>query len=70
MGEQKVDIAATTPLPSREAISEALLADEEVLVDALIAQARFTDDEDRRIEAVATRLVCAVASLTRDRWPA
>ncbi|MEZ5827598.1 MAG: proline dehydrogenase family protein [Hyphomicrobiales bacterium] len=66
MGEPKVDIAATTPLPSREAISEALLADEEALVDALIAQARFTDDEDRRIEAVATRLVEAARAGRRE----
>jgi len=52
-----MDIAATTPLLGREAISGALLADEDALVAALIEKARFSDEERRRIEAVATRLV-------------
>jgi len=57
MGELKVDTIAQ--LPSREAIGEALLADEGRLVDALIEAARFSEPEQRRIEAVATRLVAA-----------
>ncbi|HZJ11190.1 MAG TPA: proline dehydrogenase family protein, partial [Methyloceanibacter sp.] len=57
MGEPRIDIAATTPLPSREAIGGALLADEDALVEALIDKARFSDDERQRIEAVATGLV-------------
>ncbi|HUW74920.1 MAG TPA: bifunctional proline dehydrogenase/L-glutamate gamma-semialdehyde dehydrogenase PutA [Methyloceanibacter sp.] len=52
-----MDIAATAPLLGREAISGALLADEDALVAALIEGARFSDKERRRIEAVATRLV-------------
>ena len=57
MGAPKLDIAAIPKLPSREAISAALLADEDTLVAALIAKARFGGDERQRIEAVATRLV-------------
>ncbi len=59
MGEPVVDIAAMTQLPSREAIGEALLADEDALVDALIEAARFSEAERGRIAAVATRLVAA-----------
>jgi RHH-type proline utilization regulon transcriptional repressor/proline dehydrogenase/delta 1-pyrroline-5-carboxylate dehydrogenase len=59
MGEPVVDIAAMTQLPSREAIGEALLADEGRLVEGLIARARFSEPERDRIEAVATRLVKA-----------
>src|SRR5680860_113338 len=57
MGELKVDTIAQ--LPSREAIGEAWLADEGRLADALIEAARFSEPEQRRIEAVATRLVAA-----------
>ncbi len=57
MGEPEADIAAMTQLPSREAIGEALLADEGRLVEALIARARFSGAERGRIAAVATRLV-------------
>ncbi len=57
MGAPRMDIAATAPLLGREAISGALLADEDALVAALIEGARFSDKERRRIEAVATRLV-------------
>jgi RHH-type transcriptional regulator, proline utilization regulon repressor / proline dehydrogenase / delta 1-pyrroline-5-carboxylate dehydrogenase len=53
----QADIAADLPLPSRAAIGEALLADEDRLVAALIDKARFSEDERRRIEAVATSLV-------------
>jgi RHH-type transcriptional regulator, proline utilization regulon repressor / proline dehydrogenase / delta 1-pyrroline-5-carboxylate dehydrogenase len=44
-------------LPSRRAIGEALLADEDGLVEALIARARVSPEQARRIEALATRLV-------------
>ena len=57
MREPRIDIAANTPLPGREAIGGALLADEDALVAALIEKARFSDDERQRIEAVATGLV-------------
>jgi len=57
MGAPKLDIAAIPKLPSREAISAALLTDEDPLVAALIAKARFGGDERQRIEAVATKLV-------------
>src|SRR5665811_2176844 len=57
MREPRIDIAANTPLPGREAIGGALLADEDALVAALFEKARFSDDERQRIEAVATGLV-------------
>jgi RHH-type proline utilization regulon transcriptional repressor/proline dehydrogenase/delta 1-pyrroline-5-carboxylate dehydrogenase len=57
MGEPKRDIGPALLLRGREAISEALFAEEGPLVEALIAQARFSDDERRRIETIATRLV-------------
>jgi RHH-type proline utilization regulon transcriptional repressor/proline dehydrogenase/delta 1-pyrroline-5-carboxylate dehydrogenase len=57
MGEPKIDIAVSPKLPSREAIGEALLADEDKLVGALIEKARFSEAERQHIETVATRLV-------------
>jgi RHH-type proline utilization regulon transcriptional repressor/proline dehydrogenase/delta 1-pyrroline-5-carboxylate dehydrogenase len=57
MGAPRADIAATIRLPSREAIGEALLADEDALVAVLTDKARFSDAERERIEAVAVRLV-------------
>ena len=57
MGEPVVEIAAMTQLPNREAIGDALLTDEDRLVDALIGAARFSEAERGRIAAVATRLV-------------
>ena len=45
--------------PSRSAIGEALLVDEDRLVENLIAQTRFTGEQARRIEVLATRLVQA-----------
>ena len=66
MGAPRADIAATVRLPSREAISEALLADEDALVAALIDKARFSDAERERIEAVAVRLVEAARAGRRE----
>jgi RHH-type proline utilization regulon transcriptional repressor/proline dehydrogenase/delta 1-pyrroline-5-carboxylate dehydrogenase len=59
MGEPKRDIAAPPSLPSRQAISEALLVEEGPLVESLIAQTRFSEDERSRIERLATNLVKA-----------
>src|SRR4029450_9249439 len=59
MGEPKRDIAAPPSLPSRGAIGEALLAEEGPLVESLIRQARFNDQERRQIERLATNLVKA-----------
>ncbi len=44
-------------LPTRRAIGEALLADEDGMVEASIARARVSPEQARRIEALATRLV-------------
>ena len=57
MGEAKRDIAALAPLPRREAISDALLVEEGPLVESLIARARFSEEERRRIELLASDLV-------------
>ena len=46
-------------LPPRHRIAELYLADEARLVEQLIAQARFTAEEQRRIEALAVTLVHA-----------
>ena len=59
MGEPKRDIAALAPLPRREAISDALLVEEGPLVESLIARARFSEEERRRIELLASDLVKA-----------
>jgi RHH-type transcriptional regulator, proline utilization regulon repressor / proline dehydrogenase / delta 1-pyrroline-5-carboxylate dehydrogenase len=59
MGEPKRDIAAPPSLPSRRAIGEALLAEEGPLVESLIRQARFNDQERRQVERLATNLVKA-----------
>src|SRR3954452_24741810 len=60
MGEAKRDIGAIAPLPSRQTISEALLAEEGPLVESLIKQARTSEEERRRIELLASDLVKAV----------
>ncbi|HET7211010.1 MAG TPA: proline dehydrogenase family protein, partial [Methyloceanibacter sp.] len=44
-------------LPTRRAISDSLLADEDGLVEALIARARVSPEQAQRIEALAARLV-------------
>ena len=59
MGEAKLDIGQSVVIPDRRGISANLLAEEKPLVEGLIAQARFPDDEQRRIETVARRLVQA-----------
>ncbi len=59
MGEPKRDIAAPSSLPGRQAISEALLADEGSLVESLISQVRFGHEDRRQIERLATKLVKA-----------
>src|SRR6266545_3088576 len=59
MGEPKRDIGAIPSLPSREAISEALLAEEGPLVGTLIKQARASQEERLQIELLASDLVKA-----------
>ena len=66
MGEPKRDIGATAPLPGREAISEALFADEGRLVAALIEQARTSAEERCRIELLAGDLVKAARGGRRE----
>ncbi|MBC8013955.1 MAG: bifunctional proline dehydrogenase/L-glutamate gamma-semialdehyde dehydrogenase PutA, partial [Methyloceanibacter sp.] len=59
MAEPKRHIGPGGQLPGRSAISEALLAEEGPLVEGLIARARFSAEERRRIEALASDLVKA-----------
>jgi RHH-type proline utilization regulon transcriptional repressor/proline dehydrogenase/delta 1-pyrroline-5-carboxylate dehydrogenase len=59
MGEPKRDIGAIPSLPSREAISKALLAEEGLLVESLIKQACTSQEERLRIELLASDLVRA-----------
>ncbi|WP_204376689.1 bifunctional proline dehydrogenase/L-glutamate gamma-semialdehyde dehydrogenase PutA [Methyloceanibacter marginalis] len=66
MGAPRADIAATLSLPSRAAIGGALLADEDQLVTALIEQARLSDEQKKRVTAVATRLVEAARTGRRE----
>ena len=66
MGERKRDIDPATPLPGREAISAALLADEDRLVEALIAKARFGGEDRRKIETLALSLVKAARAGRRE----
>jgi RHH-type proline utilization regulon transcriptional repressor/proline dehydrogenase/delta 1-pyrroline-5-carboxylate dehydrogenase len=66
MGEPKRDIGPAPLLPGREAVSEALLAEEGSLVEALIAEARVSEGERRRIEAVASDLVKAARAGRRE----
>jgi len=66
MAKPKLDPEMVVPLPGREAISAALLADEGKLVDALIEQARTSDAERHRIEGVAVRLVEAAREGRRE----
>src|SRR5262245_12409369 len=67
MGELKREIAAPPSLPSRQAIGEALLAEEAPLVDSLIERARFTEEERGRIERLATDLVKAARKGRREQ---
>jgi RHH-type proline utilization regulon transcriptional repressor/proline dehydrogenase/delta 1-pyrroline-5-carboxylate dehydrogenase len=57
MGEPKRHIGPSARLPGRSAINEALLAEEGPLVEALIADARFSALERNQIETLAIRLV-------------
>jgi RHH-type proline utilization regulon transcriptional repressor/proline dehydrogenase/delta 1-pyrroline-5-carboxylate dehydrogenase len=66
MAKLKLDTEAVVLLPGRKAISAALLAEEGTLVDALIEQARTSDDERRRIESLAARLVEAAREGRRE----
>jgi RHH-type transcriptional regulator, proline utilization regulon repressor / proline dehydrogenase / delta 1-pyrroline-5-carboxylate dehydrogenase len=66
MGAPEVDITTNAPLPSRGALGEVLLADEDALVLALIAEARFSEAQRQRIAKVATRLVEAARAGRRD----
>src|SRR3970282_1419714 len=59
MGDAKRHIGPSAQLPGRSAINEALLAEEGPLVEALIADARFSEEERRRVEALASDLVKA-----------
>jgi RHH-type proline utilization regulon transcriptional repressor/proline dehydrogenase/delta 1-pyrroline-5-carboxylate dehydrogenase len=57
MAEAKRHIEPSTRLPSRAAIGEALLIEEDPLVQTLIGQARFNEAQRSRIETLAIRLV-------------
>jgi RHH-type proline utilization regulon transcriptional repressor/proline dehydrogenase/delta 1-pyrroline-5-carboxylate dehydrogenase len=57
MAKPSLHIGPGAHLPSRAAIGAALLVDEESLVEELIARARFSPEQKRRIEALATSLV-------------
>jgi len=48
MGKAKRDIGPVVPLPGRAAVSAALLAEEGLLVETLIAQAAVNQEEDRK----------------------
>ena len=66
MGEPKLKIGASLSPPDRKRLSEALLADEDSLVPALIEQARMSAEEQREIEALAARLVRAARKGRRE----
>jgi len=66
MGEPKRHIGPSAQLPGRSAINKALLAEEGPLVEALIGDARFNEEERRRIEALASDLVKAARAGRRE----
>ncbi len=66
MGKAKRDNGLAVPLPGREALSEALLAEEGPLVETLIAQAAFSAEERGRIASLATGLVKAARAGRRE----
>lgn len=66
MAKPKLDTESVLSLPGREAIGEALLADEGPLVEALIEQARTSDEERCRIELLASDLVKAARDGRRE----
>ena len=57
MGEPKLKIGENLSLPGRAGLSEALLADEDELVAALIDKARCSEEEQREIAQLAEQLV-------------
>ena len=59
MAKPKLETESVLLLPGRAAIGEALLAEEGPLVEALIARSRFSEEERRRIAALASDLVKA-----------
>ncbi len=59
MAKPKLESEAFVHLPSRAAISLALLAEEGKLVESLIAKARVSEEERQRIERLAVMLVQA-----------
>jgi RHH-type transcriptional regulator, proline utilization regulon repressor / proline dehydrogenase / delta 1-pyrroline-5-carboxylate dehydrogenase len=66
MGEPKPNIGHSVRLPSRAGISEALLVPEGPLVQALIAEARFSEEQRRDIAAIASGLVKAARAGRRE----
>lgn len=66
MGEPKLKIGAPPITPDGKGLSEALLADEDKLVSALIEQARFSEEEQREIARLAGRLVQAARAGRRE----
>ena len=66
MGEPKPHIGHSVRLPSRAGISEALLAPEGPLVQALIEQARFSEAQRRDIATIASDLVKAARAGRRE----
>jgi RHH-type proline utilization regulon transcriptional repressor/proline dehydrogenase/delta 1-pyrroline-5-carboxylate dehydrogenase len=66
MGEPKRHIGPSGELPDRAAIERDLLAEEGPLVESLVAKARFSEEERRRIEALATKLVSAARAGRRE----
>ena len=59
MGEPKLKIGENLSLPRRAGFREALLADEDQLVAALIERARCNEEEQREIAQLAEQLVLA-----------
>ena len=59
MGEPKLKIGENLSLPRRAGFREALLADEDRLVAALIERARCSEEEQREIAQLAEQLVLA-----------
>ena len=59
MGEPKLKIGQNLSLPSRDGLSQELLADEDRLVASLIERARCTENEQREIARLAEQLVLA-----------
>jgi RHH-type transcriptional regulator, proline utilization regulon repressor / proline dehydrogenase / delta 1-pyrroline-5-carboxylate dehydrogenase len=66
MGEPKLKIGERLSLPSRAALGEALLADEDTLVASLIEKARCSETEQREIASLAEQLVRAARAGRRE----